>query len=160
MQAGHYDFVIVLLPTEDTHGEHKAASILTLQAVQQLPVEQRPVVPGAQASGSDSGSYQPLRNYLLTATSSSQPAFRFDRDVRFGYADSLSYQIVVDWVIAEHKSQGLFQNRCRQDRFENFWIFSVSGKDAVDLTSSLFSAISQRSDAGQQTTNSKSGKTH
>lgn len=61
----------MLLASEDTHGEHKAASVLTLQAVQQLPVEHRPIVLSAQASGGDSGSYQPLRNYLLTATSSS-----------------------------------------------------------------------------------------
>jgi N-acetylglucosamine malate deacetylase 2 len=96
LQAGRYDFVLVLLPTTETHGEHKAATILALQAAQQFPPEQRPVVLGAQASGSDSGSYQPLPDYSLTATSDSQPAFHFDRDVRFGYGNSLSYQIVVD----------------------------------------------------------------
>ena len=85
LQVGSYDFVLVLLPTAETHGKHKAATILALQAVQQFPLEQRPVVLGAQASGSDSGSYQPLPNYSLTATSDSQPAFHFDRDIRFGY---------------------------------------------------------------------------
>ncbi|MGB7438021.1 MAG: PIG-L family deacetylase [Candidatus Acidiferrum sp.] len=75
LQQGHYDFVIVLLPTQDTHGEHKAASILTLQAIQQLPPAQRPIVFGAQASAGDSGTYQPLSNYPFTATNSAEPAF-------------------------------------------------------------------------------------
>ena len=37
LRQGHYDYVFVLLPIADTHGAHKAASILTLQAVEQLP---------------------------------------------------------------------------------------------------------------------------
>jgi hypothetical protein len=42
-----YSYVIVLLPTEETHGAHKAASILTLEAVSQLNADARPVVLGA-----------------------------------------------------------------------------------------------------------------
>jgi LmbE family N-acetylglucosaminyl deacetylase len=150
LQAGHYGFVIVLLPTEDTHGGHKAASILTLRAVQQFPPGQRPVVLGAQALDRDFASYQPLPKYSLTTTTSSQPPFHFDRDARFGYGNSLSYQIVVDWVIAEHKSQGLFQTKCRQDRFEDFWMFSVSGKGAAAATVSLLNAISHGAKVGEQ----------
>ena len=37
LSKGHYDFVFVLLPSEQTHGEHKAASILALEAVERLP---------------------------------------------------------------------------------------------------------------------------
>jgi N-acetylglucosamine malate deacetylase 2 len=159
LQEGHYEFVIVLLPTKDTHGEHKAASILTLQAVQQFPPEQRPVVLGAQASRGESEAYQSLPEYSITAASTALPPFHFDRDVRFGYDNSLSYQIVVDWVIAEHKSQGLFQSKSRQDRFENFWIFSVNGKGASIAAQSLFATISQEADDGDQTEISKSGKT-
>jgi hypothetical protein len=50
----------------------------------------------------------------------------------------------VDWVIAEHKSQGLFQTRCRQDRFENFWLFSVNRTSATGRAESLFAAIAPR----------------
>jgi N-acetylglucosamine malate deacetylase 2 len=158
LHEGHYNFVFVLLPTKDTHGEHKAASILTLRAVRQIPAEQRPVVLGAQASGSDSGTYQPLSEYPLTATIAAAPSFHFDRDVRFGYDNSLSYQIVVDWVIAEHKSQGLFQTRCMQDRFENFWIFSGSGNNTPKAAESLFVAISQKPKDDDQARISKSEK--
>jgi N-acetylglucosamine malate deacetylase 2 len=37
LSKGHYDFVFVLLPSEQTHGEHKAASILAFEAIELLP---------------------------------------------------------------------------------------------------------------------------
>jgi len=141
LSKGHYDFVFVLLPSEQTHGEHKAASILALEAVELLPAGQRPIVLGAQAGGGDPAPYKSLSGYPLTATDSVNPQFHFDRNTRFGYQGSLSYQIVVDWVIAEHKSQGLFQTRCLQDRFENFWQFAVNRTSAPGRAESLFAAI-------------------
>ena len=144
LSEGHYDFVFVLLPSEQTHGEHKAASILTLEAVERLPIGQRPIVLGAQAGGGDPAPYKSLSGYPLTATDSLNPQFQFDRDTRFGYQESLSYQIVVDWVIAEHKSQGLFQTRCQQDRFESFWLFTVNRKSGVGEAESLFAAIAPK----------------
>lgn len=125
LRLGRYTQVLVLLPTSETHGAHQAASILTLKAVEQLPPNEHPVVLGANASADDKGTYAPLSQYPLTATATATALFHFDRDAHFGYRNSLTYQIVVDWVIAEHKSQGLFQNRCRQDRFENFWVFRL-----------------------------------
>jgi N-acetylglucosamine malate deacetylase 2 len=125
LKQGHYDYVFVLLPIADTHGAHKAASIITLEAVAKLPVEVRPVVLGALAASTPQDSFATLPQFPITGTVDVQAPLHFDRDSHFGYNNSLTYQIVVDWVIAEHKSQGLFQNRCRQDRFENFWVFRV-----------------------------------
>jgi LmbE family N-acetylglucosaminyl deacetylase len=149
LARGHYDFVFVLLPSEQTHGEHKAASILALEAVEQLPAGQRPIVLGAQAGGGDPAPYTPLPDYPTTTTDSPKPLFQFDRDTRFGYQGSLSYQIVVDWVIAEHKSQGLFQTRCQQDRFENFWLFTLNRNSAPGEAESLFAAITPRLEGGK-----------
>ena len=140
LRQGHYDYVFVLLPVADTHGAHKAASILTLKAVEQLPSNDRPVVLGALATSSEKEPYEPLSQYSITAASTAIAPLRFDRDAHFGYQNSLTYQIIVDWVIAEHKSQGLFQNRCRQDRFENFWVFRL-GKDLPSNSSEIFSGI-------------------
>lgn len=123
LRQGHYDYVFILLPVPETHGAHKAASILTLEAVSDLPAELRPVVLGAHASPSSQENFAKLPQFPITETLESESSLGFDRDSHFGYNNSLTYQIVVDWVIAEHKSQGLFQNRCRQDRFENFWVF-------------------------------------
>src|ERR1700728_3210234 len=144
LSKGHYDFVFVLLPSEQTHGEHKAASILAVEAVEQLPASRRPIVLGAQAGGEDPAPYKSLAGYPLTAADSLRPRFQFDRNTRFGYQQSLSYEIVVDWVIAEHKSQGLFQTRCQQDRFENFWLFTVNGTSAAGKAKSLFAAVTPR----------------
>lgn len=151
LHKGHYDFVFVLLPTVETHGEHKAATILTLKAIERLPADQRPVVLGAEAGGNDSETYHTLSGYSLTATNNSQPEFQFDRNARFGYREALSYQIVVGWVIAEHKSQGLFQTRCRQDRFENFWLFTMNRESGAPEATMLFQTISGRPEAGQET---------
>jgi N-acetylglucosamine malate deacetylase 2 len=144
LSKGHYDFVFVLLPSAKTHGEHKAASILALEAVERLPASQRPIVMGGQAGGGDPEPYDSLPGYPLTATDSINPQFQFDRNTRFGYQESLSYQIVVDWVIAEHKSQGLFQTRCQQDRFENFWLFTLNRNSAVADAESLFAAVTAK----------------
>jgi hypothetical protein len=34
-------------------------------------------------------------------------------------------------VIAEHKSQGLFQTDTDKDQFERLWLFQMSGQDAA-----------------------------
>jgi LmbE family N-acetylglucosaminyl deacetylase len=144
LRKGHYDFVFVLLPSEQTHGEHKAVSILALEAIEHVPAGQRPIVLGAQAGGGNPAPYKSLSRYPLKATGSLNPQFQFDRDTRFGYRKSLSYQIFVDWVIAEHKSQGLFQTRCLQDRFENFWLFTLNRNSAAGEAESLFAAVAPR----------------
>ena len=150
LSKGHYDFVFVLLPSEQTHGEHKAASILALEAVERLPASQRPIVLGAQAGGRDPAPYTSVLGYSFTATDSPSPQFQFDRNTRFGYRESLSYQIVVDWIIAEHKSQGLFQTRCQQDRFENFWLFTVNRTLAAGEAESLFAAVTPRPERARE----------
>jgi len=151
LRKGRYNVVFVLLPTKGSHGGHKAATILALQAIQQLPADQRPIVIGAEAAPMRSLSYTALPSYPITATFSPAPQFHFDRDVRFGFHDSLSYEIIVDWVIAEHKSQGLFQTKCGQDRYENFWVFALSGNAALSRAESFFETISDQPQTVGQT---------
>ena len=66
----------------------------------------------------------------LSRTRGERPAFVFNRDAHFGYRDALNYQIVVNWFIAEHKSQGLFQTDSGKHQLEQFWLFEASGRDA------------------------------
>ncbi len=148
LREGHYNVVFVLLPSNDTHGEHKAATILALDAIQALPEAGRPAVIAADAAPDESETYRPLDGYPVTATTTVKPAFAFDRDVHFGFNNSLSYAIVVNWVIAEHKSQGLFQTKTNQDRFENFWLFSISGSSALSRVRPALEGISQRPISG------------
>jgi hypothetical protein len=53
----------------------------------------------------------------------------FDRGAAFGYHNALDYQIVVNWVIAEHKSQGLFQMDAGKHDQEQFWLLDAGSKD-------------------------------
>src|SRR5262249_33720708 len=95
-----YDAVLTLLPTAETHGHHRAAAERAAEAVRRQPENARPILLGAEPR---SRTVAPLQ------FRGAAPAFVFDRAAAFGYHDALNYQIVVNWVIAEHKSQGLFQ---------------------------------------------------
>lgn len=131
-----YDAVFTLLPTAQTHGHHSAATLLALSAVSELP-GQRPLIFGVEPRGRQEPAFtfSGAPNEPLTRTALDGPALIFDRENSFGYRDSLNYQIVVNWVVAEHKSQGLFQSDAGKHRFEEFWLFAVSGEDALDRLS-------------------------
>jgi N-acetylglucosamine malate deacetylase 2 len=135
----HYNFVFTLLPTAETHGHHRAAALLLLEAVSRLPETERPAVLGAEAGNKHE---VPLRfagldAYPATRPVESTPTIVFDRETAFGYHNALSYQIVVNWVIAEHKSQGLFQSDYGRHNLEQFWLFAVSGTGALSRTHQL-----------------------
>jgi LmbE family N-acetylglucosaminyl deacetylase len=132
LERERYDVIFTLLPTEQTHGHHRAAALLTLEAVSRLPSDQRPLVFGADARARHDPAlkFAGLGDAPLTRTTGAEPVLVFDRTVQFGYQNTLSYQIVVNWVIAEHKSQGLFQTDYGRHELEEFWLFAVSGRDA------------------------------
>jgi LmbE family N-acetylglucosaminyl deacetylase len=132
----HYDAVFTLLPTPETHGHHRAATLLTLEAVARLHPEARPLVFGVDA---DPSQQPPLFEgpQPLASTFDGSPSITFDRNSSFGFRHALNYQIVVNWVIAEHKSQGLFQNDAGKNRFEHFWLFQISGPDAQSRSERL-----------------------
>jgi LmbE family N-acetylglucosaminyl deacetylase len=123
-----YAVVFTLLPTEQTHGHHRAATILALEAVAALPPEQRPLIFGAEsyAGHTPAVEFAGYGNVSVTRMSRPAPALTFDRRCSFGYGKALDYQIVVNWVIAEHKSQGLFQMDSGRHDLERFWLFEVS----------------------------------
>lgn len=54
----------------------------------------------------------------------------------------------MDWVIADHKSQGLFQTNVGQDRFENFWLFADNDSRAIDRANALFATVNGSSASG------------
>ncbi len=134
-----YDVVLTLLPTSETHGHHRAATILALNAVAALEENERPLVFGAEADPPHGGTqrFSGLPSVPMTSTVADQPVIRFDRNTSFGFHNALSYQIVVNWVIAEHKSQGLFQTDTGKDEFERLWLFKVSGKNAASRADEL-----------------------
>lgn len=130
-----YDVVFILLPTAETHGHHRAAALLTLEVLSGLPQlpSRRPLIFGVEPRGDAAPplEFAGLASEPSTRTVDARPAAVFDRETAFGYHESLNYQIVVNWVIAEHKSQGLFQTDSGRHRFEEFWLFAASGEDAL-----------------------------
>jgi LmbE family N-acetylglucosaminyl deacetylase len=127
-----YDAVFTLLPTAETHGHHRAATLLALEAAATLPEERRPLLLAADpcAAAAPTELFRGMPGQPLSRTRGERPAFVFDRNARFGYRDALNYQIVVNWFIAEHKSQGLFQTDAGKHQLEQFWLFEASGRDA------------------------------
>jgi len=139
-----YDAVFTLLPTAQTHGHHRAATILALEAVTRLPEDQRPMFFGVepQARVAPPLDFAGLPSQPLTATQSAEPVLTFDRATPFSRQASLNYQVVVNWVVAEHKSQGLFQMDAGRHALERFWLFAVSGGSSVQRVSQLRSQLS------------------
>ena len=148
LQFGKYDLVLLLLPTADTHGHHQAIAALTLEAVADLEPEDRPAALGVRtvtfAAGEPCG-FSELNGFPVTRTTSTQPVWVFDRRTPLSCHPSLDYSIVVNWVIAEHKSQGFFQMELGRRTHEHFWLFEASGEAGVARWRDLVQTMEQHS---------------
>jgi LmbE family N-acetylglucosaminyl deacetylase len=150
-----YGFVFTLLPAAATHGEHKAATILALEAVQSLPEGQRPVVFGVEAGvGHQTEGFVELGGYPVTRAGTD--IHEFQRLRAFGFHDALNYEIIANWVIAAYKSQGLFQMDAGRHDLERFWRFEVSGGHSEEAAQRLFDRVQPRpAKVGQQAAGSR-----
>ena len=64
--------------------------------------------------------------------------YRFDMSASFGFKNALNYKIIVNWEIAEHKSQGTMQLYMNHGDYENFWYFSLNGPEGKAKCQKLF----------------------
>lgn len=131
LTARKYDYVFCLLPVPETHAHHKAAGILALRAVQQLPAAQRPIVLGCTISSKKDTAqlkFGQLKSYTETKVAGDTASFRFDRTVPFGFKNMLNYKVVVNWEIAEHKSQGTMQLAMNGGDYEDYWFFAINSE--------------------------------
>ena len=128
MNANAYDMVFVFTPVERTHAHHKCASILAIRAAQKISAAERPVVLGQRghSQGVEMDEYNGLEGFAETKYSDDKPLI-FDRMQPFGYKERLNYKIIVNWVIAEHKSQGTMQLLMHKGDEE--WYFPFVGSD-------------------------------
>ena len=125
-----YDFVFVLAPTEDTHGHHQATAQVVTEALTRLPAAVRPTLLGAEPGRAG----EPDQH--VASANTAAPVFRFRRSTPLAAHASLTYRIVVNWMMAEHKSQGLFQNEQHDE--ERYWLLGSGGDDALRRTEQLF----------------------
>jgi len=139
LKRRHYQYVFTLLPRTTMHGHHQAATTLAVDAVRTLRVEIRPVVLGFDTDPKPYASSVREGDSMRWAETY---AYAFDRTTPFGYQNSLSYQIVVNWMIAEHKSQGLLQTMVNKDPKEYMWVDVDSAQDALAAANRLFQTLS------------------
>ncbi len=142
IEGKHYQYVLVVLPRSTAHGHHQAATVLAYRAIHSLPEALRPVLLGFDTDGTD---YIPLP--AVTETHGWRPryAFAFDRNAPIGFHNALNYQIVVNWMIAEHKSQGLLQTMDNKDPKEYVWIDTESTPGAEAGAAALFQLVTSHS---------------
>ena len=139
-----YDYIFCLLPTNETHGGHKAATLLALRAVQSLPETQRPIILGVSGStkrDTITQHFQQLKSYAETKMDGDTALYKFDMSAPFGYKGSLNYKIIVNWEIAEHKSQGTMQLYMNHGDYEDFWFFSINKASDKAKCAALFEQL-------------------
>ena len=140
---GDYDLVFTLAPTGETHGHHKAATILALEAVRDLPPARRPAVLCVRGSalGSQLEKFSGLSNYSITGIHVGLEPIVFDRTQGFGYKGKLNYKIIANWATAEHKSQGTMQLGMNQTDHENYYFFEINSPAATDRARRIFAQL-------------------
>ena len=135
-----YHLVLMLLPLADSHGHHQTVAVLTLEAIERLPPEERPAALGVRtvAAGEEPiREFRGLDQYELTRTAEPKPLWCFDRGTPMKCHSDLDYSIVANWAIAEHKSQGMFQMESIGRTHEYFWLFAAGETGAAKWQSFL-----------------------
>ncbi len=154
MKLGKYDYLFLLLPTTTTHGHHQAASLLALEARDKLPEEARPMAFGCWLEPADMVTLPEEEKPEITSSRTflgaegypqSKPwpgeAWAFDRRRKFGVGDKLSYHLWVNWMIAEHKSQGAFQMMAGRYDLEKFVALGPETPEARKRTDAFFTEL-------------------
>lgn len=135
--SGSYDFIFTMLPVEGTHSHHKAATLLALEALNELEPYQRPMI-----LGQGNTAFTGLDGYPLTNIRGGVEPFIFDRTKPFGYDNRLNYRIIPKWVIAAHKSQGAFQMATVGDS-ETFLYYEINDETLLQKTLEYFKAVAE-----------------
>jgi LmbE family N-acetylglucosaminyl deacetylase len=140
MTNNKYDYVLCLLPEPGTHGGHKAATLLSLKTVLSLKKD-KPIilsVSGSSKTDTIQHTFTQLKEYNYTRISAGKSSFFIDKTVPFGYNDKLNYKIIVNWEIAEHKSQGTMQTFVNMGDYENYWYYDINDPAQFNKTKLFF----------------------
>ena len=149
MTAVRYDYVLGLAPIPGTHGHHKGATILALDAAASFPLAERPVVLGADIAdaedlppgGGPPYTFTGLAGYPETAVDPAAPVLRFDRTQPMEGDQITTYNFVVNWCLAEHKSQADLASYFNKGDYEYFWYFRQNDPARLARTEALFEAL-------------------
>lgn len=140
----HYDFVFTMLPHPGTHGHHKASAILLLRALQGMDPGNRPLAVATtmlRSADEENTDFRRLEGYPETQLDDSVAPFEFDRTQTFGHEDRLDYNIIANWVIAEHKSQGTMQQFMNGGAVEQYWYYALNREGGAQKLRVYFDAV-------------------
>ena len=137
--------MLTLLPTEKTHGHHKMATILALEAINELHIDNPPIIlSGKSIPGNEiAPDFDYLKDFPITKISLNSPKFEFDRTQSFSYKNKLNYKIIANWAIAEHKSQGTMQLLMNKVDIEIYYYYSLNSDSSVEKTVLFFESLKQ-----------------
>ena len=79
----------------------------------------------------------------LEARAVEGPVHVFDRTQPFGHRDKLDYRVVVNWVIAAHRSQGTMQLAMNKGDRERFFVLDTGTEGAQKKTAAWFEALKE-----------------
>jgi LmbE family N-acetylglucosaminyl deacetylase len=129
LAAADYDFVLTMAPSPTTHGHHQAATVLAARAVARLDEAARPVLLGSAVETEEGG--VPLAPLALV----------FDRTQSFGHRQRLDYRVIVNFVIAQHLSQGTMQLAMSRGLREHYFVFTGAPPGAHDRARAWMDAL-------------------
>ncbi|MEZ0483757.1 PIG-L family deacetylase [Fibrella aquatica] len=142
LSKGRYDLVICLVPSAEQHAHHKATTVLALRAVARLSGKKPIILGGRTISRATTFSFSELPGYPETKVLPAAPVYEVDVSHTFGEGGKHSYQIVADWVKAEHKSQSGDMNvAMHRGDVEVFYYFSQNGPGGLETIKKLFTAL-------------------
>ena len=143
LSGGSYDFVLTMAPSPTTHGHHQAATILAARAVESMDEATRPVLLGAAVETEESG--MPAPSLALIGFPETEvyggKALYFDRTQPFGHKQRLDYRVLVNFLIAQHRSQGTMQLAMSRGLREHYFVFGVSPRGAHERTAAWLNAL-------------------
>ncbi|MBO0936766.1 PIG-L family deacetylase [Fibrella sp. HMF5335] len=142
LAKGRYELVICLVPSAEQHAHHKAATVLALRAVARLQGRKPIIIGGRTLSRTTTFSFSELPGYPETKVLPNAPVYEVDVSHTFGEGGKHSYQIVADWVKAEHKSQSGDMNvAMHRGDVEAFYYFAQNGPGGLETIKKLFTAL-------------------
>jgi hypothetical protein len=101
------------------------------------------VLGGAISQKSDTAPllFTGLKGYPVTNVASGTSSVSVDRSKKFGYNNALDYSIIVNWLIAEYKSQGTTQTGVNRGGLENYWYFDINDPAKLAPTREMFERL-------------------
>ena len=121
--------------------------MLALEAMSRLPESKRPIAfeTFIRRGQDDPGiEFTELPGHPKTKVMEGV-IFEFDRNQKFGFNERLNYNIIANWVAAEHKSQGTMQLTMQNKKgvIEQYWYVELNGMDGISKAETFFNAVNE-----------------